>query len=220
MADVFPLGLIALGALLALDGTSVGQFMISRPLVAGVLAGWFLGDPMTGLWVGGLLELFYLPTVPSGGGSVPEAGPATVVAVYAGFLGPPGAGLALAVCLGLTWGVLGSLIQEKARSFYVSQLPRQDTPDLVRRVARVQWMGAGVEFIRGALLTALGLLLVHTTGAYAAAVWPMNLLQTVLLLVLAAMLPLGSLLATLGGLRARGGWMAGGLAAGLLGSLL
>ncbi len=61
MGDTIPLMnillLSLLGGVLAVDGTSVGQFMVSRPLVAGVLAGWLLGDPMSGLWVGGILEL-------------------------------------------------------------------------------------------------------------------------------------------------------------------
>ncbi|MED5200176.1 MAG: hypothetical protein VYB51_10255 [Gemmatimonadota bacterium] len=43
------MSLAILGGLLALDATSVGQFMISRPLVAGTLAGWWLGDPGVGL---------------------------------------------------------------------------------------------------------------------------------------------------------------------------
>ena len=77
------LSLALLGGLLALDATSVGQFMISRPLVAGTLAGWWLGDPAVGLEVGAILELFHLAGVPAGGSRVPESGPATVVAAAA-----------------------------------------------------------------------------------------------------------------------------------------
>ena len=52
------LALVALlGGVLALDGTSVGQFMLSRPVVAGALTGWMLGDPALGLLIGTLLEL-------------------------------------------------------------------------------------------------------------------------------------------------------------------
>ena len=73
--------LAILGGLLALDATSVGQFMISRPLVAGTLAGWWLGDPGLGLEIGAILELFYIAGVPAGGSRVPETGSASVVAV-------------------------------------------------------------------------------------------------------------------------------------------
>ena len=39
--------------------------MISRPLVAGALTGWLLGDPVTGLEVGAMLELFHLAGMPA-----------------------------------------------------------------------------------------------------------------------------------------------------------
>ena len=97
------LSLALLGGLLALDGTSVGQFMVSRPLVAGTLAGWWLGDPVLGLEVGAILELFHLAGVPAGGAHVPESGPASVVAVAVAMsAGGPG-GLALAVVAGLAF---------------------------------------------------------------------------------------------------------------------
>ena len=70
-----------LGGLLALDGTSVGQFMVSRPLVAGALVGWLLGDPATGVAVGAILELYLLVSFPTGGSRFPEGATATVVAV-------------------------------------------------------------------------------------------------------------------------------------------
>ena len=57
-ADLLPL--VLLGGVLALDATSVGQFMFSRPLVAGALAGWVVGDAALGLSVGVVLELYLL----------------------------------------------------------------------------------------------------------------------------------------------------------------
>ena len=41
--------LVLLGAGLAVEWTSLGQFMIARPVVAGFLAGVVTGDPVTGL---------------------------------------------------------------------------------------------------------------------------------------------------------------------------
>jgi len=61
-----------LGGLLALDGTSVGQFMLSRPLVAGGLVGWVLGDPALGFTIGAVLELYLLVSFPTGGSRFPE----------------------------------------------------------------------------------------------------------------------------------------------------
>ncbi len=69
-----------LGGLLALDATSVGQFMVSRPLVAGALIGWLLGDPPLGFTIGAVLELYLLVSFPTGGSRFPEGATATVVA--------------------------------------------------------------------------------------------------------------------------------------------
>ncbi|MEX0912584.1 MAG: hypothetical protein WD031_04060, partial [Gemmatimonadota bacterium] len=52
--------LILLGGLVAVDGTSVGQFMISRPFVAAAHAGWAVGDPIHGMVIGLVLEAFHL----------------------------------------------------------------------------------------------------------------------------------------------------------------
>ena len=70
-----------LGGVLALDGTAVGQFMVSRPLVAGALTGWLVGSPAVGLAVGALLEAYLLVSFPSGGARYPEGATAAVVAV-------------------------------------------------------------------------------------------------------------------------------------------
>jgi hypothetical protein len=67
--------LLLLGGWAALDGTAAGQFMISRPLVTGVLAGMLLGDPLTGLLTGAILELLHLGALPVGGCPPPGAGP-------------------------------------------------------------------------------------------------------------------------------------------------
>jgi mannose/fructose/N-acetylgalactosamine-specific phosphotransferase system component IIC len=52
--------LVLWGAVVGLDLVSVPQAMLSRPLVAGTVAGWLAGDLEAGLRVGVLLELFAL----------------------------------------------------------------------------------------------------------------------------------------------------------------
>jgi mannose PTS system EIIC component len=54
-----------LGTLICLDRV-VAQFMISRPIVAGPLIGLALGDPLTGLVTGALLELLWVDRIPVG----------------------------------------------------------------------------------------------------------------------------------------------------------
>ena len=101
--------LTLLGGLLALDGTSFGQFMFSRPLVAGVLTGWIMGDPVTGLLIGGLLEVYFISIFPVGGAEFPEGGPPTLVAVATGVAVSGPAGIAFGALLGFLLSRLGSL---------------------------------------------------------------------------------------------------------------
>ena len=44
-----------ISVLTGLDRVALVQIMISRPLVAGPLTGWVLGDPLVGLEIGMLL---------------------------------------------------------------------------------------------------------------------------------------------------------------------
>jgi mannose PTS system EIIC component len=81
------LSALCIGALVAvvvgLDRTAALQLMISRPLVAGPLAGWLLGEPLTGLLIGALVELLWLGRLPVGAAIPPDD---TQVAVAASVL--------------------------------------------------------------------------------------------------------------------------------------
>ena len=54
-----------LGALICMDRVAV-QVMVSRPVVAGPLVGLVLGDALTGLLAGALLELLWIDRIPIG----------------------------------------------------------------------------------------------------------------------------------------------------------
>lgn len=54
-----------LGALICLDRVAV-QVMVSRPVVAGPMIGLVLGDALTGLLAGALLELLWIDRIPIG----------------------------------------------------------------------------------------------------------------------------------------------------------
>src|SRR5262245_46409773 len=96
-----------LGGALALDATALGQFMLSRPMVAGLLSGWLAGDAMTGMLVGAVLEIYLLVAFPVGGARFPEGATATVVAAVTAATHPGSGALALGVGLGLVWGQVG-----------------------------------------------------------------------------------------------------------------
>lgn len=219
MADQAPLVLLA--ALLAVEGTSVGQFMLSRPLVAGFLAGFVLGDPARGLLVGGLLELYYLPAVPMGGGRSPEPGPSTVVAVGAAGLTMGPGSVAFGVFFGLAFGLLGGWTQEMARRLMTRLVPPPDHPHLAQRLNSVQWGGVVAAGVRGATLALFGLLVAGSLVPLFAPQWPLGLGWTTLFLILAGCVSLGSVLAMVGGVRRRGSWLLAGTVAGVaLGVLL
>jgi mannose/fructose/N-acetylgalactosamine-specific phosphotransferase system component IIC len=83
--------------------------MISRPIVAAPLAGLILGDPVTGMWAGAVLEILSLRQLPIGASRCWDTGPAAVAAAGAAVLWTTGpATLLVAVALGVVVGWLGS----------------------------------------------------------------------------------------------------------------
>lgn len=71
---------VGLGAILALDGVSVPQAMISRPFISATLGGALFGNPGAGMLVGALLELLTMRHPPYGAAKYPDTGPAGLVA--------------------------------------------------------------------------------------------------------------------------------------------
>jgi mannose/fructose/N-acetylgalactosamine-specific phosphotransferase system component IIC len=216
--DILRLSL--LGGLLGLDGTSVGQFMVSRPIAAGVVAGLVVGDPALGLAVGAILELYLLVSFPTGGARFPEGATATVVAVgTAAMLQGPGA-FPLGVALGLTWGQVGGASVTLCRTVNGRLVPEVGERVGPRRMGRVLGLTLALDFVRALLVTATGLLLGFLLLGPLASAWPLDQSGTMALLVVGGAASAGILLNDLGGLRARGGWFALGLAAALVGMSL
>lgn len=184
--------LAALGSVLTLDAVTVGQFMISRPLVAGGLAGLLLGDPATGLLVGAILEVFLLVVVPSGGGRFPETGPAVVVgtagAVWIGAAG----GLAVGVAVALLLGQLSALTQGGQRHLNERWMP---DPSAGHVPAASVWRGhvwsIALDAVRGFAVTGLGLLGVLELRPLVGGSWPLSADQTRALLLIGAFVSLG-----------------------------
>jgi PTS system mannose-specific IIC component len=71
------IGLI--GGLLILDTTVAFQFLISQPLIACTLLGWFLGNAQLGLHVGIYLQLLWLSSIPIGAAIIPEGNVAAII---------------------------------------------------------------------------------------------------------------------------------------------
>lgn len=228
------LRLSALGGVLGLDGTSVGQFMLGRPLVAGLLAGWVAGEPALGAAVGAILELYLLVSFPTGGARFPEGATATVVAVASaapfmeggGVLSVPdvatsGGGMAavpIAVAIGLLWGQIGGFSISALRRMNGRLAPvAGDDVSIQRTVEGMHLLSIVLDGARGALITLSGIVAGRLVLGATVSHWPLSEAGSSGLLLAGGAVSAGILLHDAGGFRRRRLWFAAGLAAGLVG---
>lgn len=117
--DCFLVSLVAV--ICGLDRMAICQVMISRPIVAGPLAGIVLGQPLLGLQVGMLVELLWLGRLPVGASIPPDD---TQVAIGGTFLTVSATGMwhfpepvTIAFCLmiALLLGKCGQLFDHMSR---------------------------------------------------------------------------------------------------------
>jgi PTS system mannose-specific IIC component len=208
-----------LGALLALDGTSVGQFMVSRPLVAGTLAGWALGVPGLGITIGAILELYLIVSFPTGGARFPEGSTATVVAVAAASSTNAAGGVALAIAIGLVWGQLGGSSITALRHLNSHLAPEpHDASHGPARVVGAHLVAIALDFGRGALVTATGVVAGRYIVSAMVAAWPLADGASTGLLLAGGAVSAGILLRDLGGFRRRRMAFVAGLALGIIGT--
>jgi mannose/fructose/N-acetylgalactosamine-specific phosphotransferase system component IIC len=208
-----------LGGLLALDGTSVGQFMVSRPLVAGALAGWTLGEPATGVLIGAVLELYLLVSFPSGGARFPEGASATVVAVASAAAVEAPEAAALGVAMGLIWGQVGGLTISLLRRMNGQFVPEPATASY-QTVSIAHRLALAFDLIRGVVLTFGGVVIGRGLVQALAGSWPLPMDDTSGLLLVGGAVSAGILLRSLGGFRRRSVLFAAGLALGFIGTRL
>lgn len=154
--------LLLWGTAVAVDLVSVPQALLARPVVAGSVAGWILGDPIAGLRVGVLFELFALDVLPIGAVRYPDYGPATVAAVAAAAGVPWELGLGVAASLGLLVAVAGGWslqIIRRANAQAVQRHAAALAAGESRAIRALQYACLGRDAFRGAVLTLFGLAL-------------------------------------------------------------
>jgi mannose/fructose/N-acetylgalactosamine-specific phosphotransferase system component IIC len=210
--------LVLWGTLVGLDLVSVPQAMISRPLVAGSVAGALVGDVETGLRVGVLLELFALDVLPVGAVRYPDYGPATVSAVALGVGTPWELGLGISTALGLVFALLGGWSLQVVRRWNARAIQRRAAALAAGESRAIRWLQYGAilrDAARGFILTLAGLVVASTIAESVRLDRP-----TAVALTLVA---IGSALAAgvNGALRGAGRgtrlkWLLGGLATGIL----
>jgi PTS system mannose-specific IIC component len=171
MPEIFPflkLGLLA--GFLGLDSTGALQLMLSRPLVAGGLAGWLLGDLGTGLAVGSLVELLWMGGVPIGSLVPPDGTQAAIFAAAAAVTLPGW----LPACDGTAASSLGLLLAVPVGSFGAkAEILQRHWINRLSRHAEEQagagrWSGVGLALLGGLALAwlrgTLAMLLVLALG--------------------------------------------------------
>ena len=209
-----------LGGALALDATTVGQFMISRPLVAGLLSGWLAGDPVSGFLVGVVLEIYLLVAFPVGGARFPEGATATVVAATTVVAHPGPGAFALGVGFGLMWGQLGGWTINAMRTLNGWVAPDPAAPLLPpARVVCGHLLAVLLDFVRGVLVTGTGVWVAGLVVARFSGNWPLGEEDTVGLFLVGAAVSVGILLRSFGGLARRRVIFLGGLTVGVAGGI-
>jgi len=197
VTELLLLGL--LGGIVALDGTAAGQFMVSRPLVSATLAGWLLGEPALGLAAGLVMELLFLPVLPVGGARFPEGGPAGVVAGLVAVELPGPGGIAAAAFLGLTWALLGGITIHLLRGLNGRLVPDPAEGSVAPAVlVRAHLACLSLDFIRGTVLTLVGVLVAGSVAGWFAPDWPLGPGWTSGVVVLGAAVPVGAALRLFG----------------------
>ncbi|MEP7344721.1 MAG: PTS sugar transporter subunit IIC, partial [Gemmatimonadaceae bacterium] len=159
------IGLVAfsvLGGVLGLDTVSFPQAMLSRPIVAGTLGGAALGSPSAGVLCGATLELFALETLPFGASRYPEWGSAALVggALFALQSHDHAGALLTSVAFALLLAYVGGWSMVQLRKLNARRARgRHDAVAAGSRrvVIGLQLFGLTADFIRGILLTAIGL---------------------------------------------------------------
>lgn len=161
--------LIVWGTMVALDLVSVPQVMIARPVVAGAVAGFLVGDMEAGLRVGVLFELFALDVLPIGAVRYPDYGPATVAATALAAGAPWELGLGISAGLGLLLAVLGGWSLTMVRRANARAIQRHAAALAAGEssaIRRLQYGGLVRDAARGAALTVLGLVLAWSIAEF------------------------------------------------------
>jgi len=161
MTTLVLVGLI--GGLLFMDRTPVGNFMLSRPVVAGPAMGFVVGEPMVGLWVGALFELLWISAAPIGAYLPPDdtlAAGASVAAYgmsgLSSLTGPSAAAaVALTIVLGIPACYFGKAVDTRLRRSnidYVHWTDREVAGGSTDAVERSQYYSLLGFFSMGAAL--------------------------------------------------------------------
>ena len=169
---------VATGAGLGMDAVSWPQVMISRPLVSATIGGWLLGNPLAGMLVGIILEIYALRHPPFGAAQYPDTGPAGLVAgaAYAASGGQAAGALLAAVVIGWGLGWVGTVtIYVRRRLNERIMSPAADLAADPRLLEERHRIAIWLDALRGGVLVAAFLVPAVLAVALAAGTGPSDL---------------------------------------------
>jgi len=209
------IALLALGGAAGADRTAVGQTLLAHPAVAAPLAGWIVGAPSEGLWLGLCMGVLSLRAIPAGQErprdwtTVAVAIPLAVGSQSSSWQW--GAALLLGLLLARPLGLAIEAVRALALRFL--QRAREATSrGELPPVERVHFSFALLHFVRGVVMTAVAALVLRWAVSIAAST--ADVAATKILWVVwwsAPLVGLGSFLAG-----RRRGWLFAGLALGMV----
>lgn len=171
---------------------SCAQAMISRPVVAGPLAGLLVGDPVTGMWAGVLLEILSLHQLPIGASRGWDTGPGAVAAAVAAVSLEGYAGLLVGVGFGVVVGWAGSWSVHVMRCLNARLVVDQVRVPLTPSRLTVRHLSAMMfDLARATVLTLLAVLALRLLASPLGAVPMAATVGAALLMLAAASLGLG-----------------------------
>lgn len=214
------LALALLGGVLALDGTAAGQFMVSRPLVAGALTGWLLGVPGAGVAIGGVLELYLLVSIPAGGARFPESSVATVVAVGVATAFEGAGAVPMALAFGLLWGQMAGMTVTAQRRLNARIVPQPGGPTAGRSISLAHLSALLLDFLRGVVVTIAGVWLGRVALTGLIETWPLDAPASRGIVLIGGVVSAGILLHDLGGGGRRHVWFIAGFLLALAGGAI
>ena len=162
--------LLLWGVVVGLDLICVAQTMVSRPLVAGTVAGAIAGDPVAGMAVGVILELFALEVQPFGATRYPDYGLGAVAAAAAAAGAPAILGTGVGVSLGLIVAFVGGKglhLRRIRNGLDVDRHLDQLEQGNLRIIYALHLRGLAREVLRSLIVTAFGLLLAEAIRRWA-----------------------------------------------------
>jgi len=157
---------------LSLDVTALGQFMVSRPIVVGPLVGWFLGHPNIGLEMGALIEMIWIGDLPVGAHLPMDLMMLSGVSVafaceLLGNQCPPEAVMTYALGMTIPLAALSTEVNIFINRFnvrWVHLAQRMALGGHFRTFGWINWFVLTEHFIKGFLVAAISLTLIHFTS--------------------------------------------------------